>query len=51
MLVHFTHSLLDPCKGVTCATGKKAVASLGICQCLEVKFIMAKVPFQIFIAR
>jgi len=25
----------NPCKGVTCATGKKAVASLGICQCLE----------------
>ena len=51
MLGHFTHSLLDPCKGVTCATGKKAVASLGICQCLEVKFIMENVPFQIFIVR
>ena len=51
MLAHFTHSLLDPCKGVTCATGKKAVASLGICQCLEVKFIMENVPFQIFIVR
>lgn len=25
----------NPCKGVTCASGKKAVANLGICQCLE----------------
>ena len=33
---------LDPCNGVTCATGTVAVSALGICQCLEVRILQIR---------
>ena len=37
ILIYPKCSILDPCNGVTCGTGLKAVSSLGVCQCLQVK--------------
>ena len=37
ILIYPKCSILDPCNGVTCGTGLKAVSALGVCQCLQVK--------------
>ena len=47
ILIYPKCSILDPCNGVTCGTGLKAVSSLGVCQCLQVKIPLIRHAYKL----
>ena len=46
-LIYPKCSILDPCNGVTCGTGLKTVAALGVCQCLQVKITLIRHAYKL----
>ena len=47
ILIYPKCSILDPCNGVTCGTGLKTVAALGVCQCLQVKITLIRHAYKL----
>ena len=47
ILIYHKCSILDPCNGVTCGTGLKAVSALGVCQCLQVKIPLIRHAYKL----
>ena len=47
ILIYPKCSILDPCNGVTCGTGLKAVSALGVCQCLQVKIPLIRHAYKL----
>ena len=49
ILIYPKCSILDPCNGVTCGTGLKAVSALGVCQCLQVKIPLIRHAYKLIL--